>query len=36
MNGVPLEEFVDAPFARQEGWLYVVSANASSSASDIA
>jgi len=36
VNGVPLEELVDAPFAWREGWLYVVSANASSSASDIA
>ena len=35
VDGAPLEELVDAPFAWQEGWLYVVSANASSSASDI-
>jgi broad specificity phosphatase PhoE len=33
VNGMPLEELVDAPFAWQEGWLYLV--NASSSASDI-
>ena len=33
VNGLPLEELVDAPFAWQEGWLYLV--NASSSASDI-
>jgi alpha-ribazole phosphatase/probable phosphoglycerate mutase len=33
VNATPLEELVDAPFAWQEGWLYVV--NASSSASDI-
>jgi len=33
VDGVPLEELVDAPFVWQEGWVYVV--NASSSASDI-
>jgi broad specificity phosphatase PhoE len=33
LDGIPLEELVDAPFAWQEGWLYLV--NASSSASDI-
>jgi broad specificity phosphatase PhoE len=33
VNGVPLAELVDAPFAWQEGWLYLV--NASSSSSDI-
>ena len=33
VDGASLEELVDAPFAWQEGWLYVV--NASSSASDI-
>jgi broad specificity phosphatase PhoE len=33
VNGLPLEELVDAPFEWQEGWLYVV--NASSSSSDI-
>ena len=33
VDGVPLEELVDEPFAWQEGWLYLV--NASSSASDI-
>ena len=36
VHGSPLEELVDAPFEWQEGWLYVVSANASSSSSDIA
>jgi broad specificity phosphatase PhoE len=36
VNGTPLEELVDAPFAWQPGWLYLVPANASSSASDIA
>jgi hypothetical protein len=36
VHGTPLEELVDAAFAWQPGWLYVVSANASSSASDIA
>ena len=35
VDGAPLEELVDAPFDWQEGWLYVVSANASSSSSDI-
>jgi hypothetical protein len=24
LNGVPLEELVDAPFGWQEGWLYVL------------
>jgi broad specificity phosphatase PhoE len=33
VNGARLEELVDAPFAWQEGWLYLV--NASSSACDI-
>jgi broad specificity phosphatase PhoE len=33
VNGSPLEELVDAPFAWQEGWVYLV--NASSSSSDI-
>jgi broad specificity phosphatase PhoE len=33
VDGTPLEELVDAPFAWQEGWIYRV--NASSSASDI-
>ena len=33
VNGVPLEELVDAPFEWQEGWIYRV--NASSSSSDI-
>jgi broad specificity phosphatase PhoE len=33
VNGAPLEELVDAPFAWQPGWFYLV--NASSSASDI-
>jgi broad specificity phosphatase PhoE len=33
VNGAPLEELLDAPFAWQEGWAYLV--NASSSASDI-
>ena len=35
VNGALLEELVDAPFAWQEGWLYEVRANSSSSASDI-
>ena len=35
VHGTPLEELVDAPFQWQEGWLYVLSANASRSASDI-
>ena len=35
VDGAPLEELVDAPFQWQEGWLYVLSANASRSASDI-
>jgi broad specificity phosphatase PhoE len=35
VHGKPLEELVDAPFQWQEGWLYVLSANASRSASDI-
>jgi broad specificity phosphatase PhoE len=35
VHGTPLEELVDAPFEWQEGWLYVLSANASSSSSDI-
>ena len=35
VSGVPLEELVDAPFAWQEGWVYEVRANSSSSASDI-
>jgi broad specificity phosphatase PhoE len=33
VEGMPLEEVVDAPFAWQEGWVYLV--NASSSSSDI-
>ena len=36
VDGAPLEELVDAPFDWQPGWVYVVSANASSSSSDIA
>ena len=35
VNGATLEELVDAPFQWPEGWLDVVSANASRSASDI-
>ena len=35
VHGTPLEELVDAPFQWQEGWLYVLSAKASRSASDI-
>ena len=35
VHGTPLEELVEAPFQWQEGWLYVLSANASRSASDI-
>jgi broad specificity phosphatase PhoE len=35
VHGTPLEELVDAPFDWQEGWLYVVRANASSSSSVI-
>jgi broad specificity phosphatase PhoE len=35
VQGTPLEELVGAPFAWQEGWLYVVSANAFRSSSDI-
>ena len=35
VNGEPLAQLVDAPFVWREGWLYVVSANASSSSSDI-
>jgi hypothetical protein len=31
VNGVPLEESVDAPFHWRPGWLYLVSANASAS-----
>jgi broad specificity phosphatase PhoE len=36
IKGIPLDELVDAPFDWQEGWLYVLRANASSSSSDIA
>jgi broad specificity phosphatase PhoE len=35
VHGTLLEELVAAPFLWRDGWLYVVSANASSSASDI-
>jgi broad specificity phosphatase PhoE len=35
VHGTPLEELVEAPFQWQEGWLYLLSANASRSASDI-
>ena len=35
VHGTPIEELVDAPFQWQEGWLYVLSANASRSTSDI-
>jgi broad specificity phosphatase PhoE len=35
VDGATLEELVEAPFQWQEGWLYVVSANASRSDSDI-
>jgi broad specificity phosphatase PhoE len=35
VHGTPLEELVDAPFEWREGWTYVVSANVSSSSSDI-
>jgi broad specificity phosphatase PhoE len=35
VEGAPLEELVDAPFAWQEGWLYVVRANPACSSSDI-
>jgi broad specificity phosphatase PhoE len=36
LEGAALEELVDAPFDWQEGWFYVLRANASSSSSDIA
>jgi broad specificity phosphatase PhoE len=35
VNGVPLEELVDAPFDWREGWLYVVGENRSRSSSGI-
>jgi broad specificity phosphatase PhoE len=35
VNGTPLEQLVDAPFDWQDGWLYVLRANASRSSSAI-